>query len=110
MKQFGHYWEIVHDTSGVVVNSGFIKGDHLKPGVRKDSVSGFHERVTSVYVSDDERQVENEEDIADSYKRGIRDFIQGGRLRNPYNKITQPFSHNGWAAAVKECLLNNKTI
>lgn len=111
MKVFGHYWEVVHAKTGQVVNSGFEKGDSLVPGQSPDkNVKGFNYRVIPLYAPEDGAYgyMETEADIEDSYGRGERDFVQGGRLKNSYQKASQPISHRCWAAAVAACRANNR--
>lgn len=99
MKPFGHYWETVHTKTGQVVNSGFVKGDLLTPGAHNSNVAGFHTRTIPLFLAGQE----TEDDISAAYRRGERNFVQGGRIANPYDKTTHPMSHKIWQTAVKEC-------
>lgn len=111
MKIFGHYWEVVHAKTGQVVNSGFEKGDGLIPGQMPDkNVKGFNYRFIPLYAPEEGEHgyTETAADIEDSYGRGERDFVQGGRLKNPYNKASQPISHGCWETAVAECRAHNR--
>lgn len=55
-KPFGYFWEIVHDQSGEVVNSGFSQKP-MKP-LANSGIAGFRRRVTELdyFVGDDMKE------------------------------------------------------